>query len=412
VDASGTPFLLQIDTAWSLIADASNEDAEIYLEDRRRKGFNAIIVNLLERKFSRNARSNYSNYYDEPPFLTTDDYSTPNGAYFDHAAYIVRLAASKGILVLLTPSYLGYDGGGEGWFSAMQASANRLRHYGRFLGQRFGGHENILWIHAGDFNPTGNKHLVRDIALGIKEFDKISLHSAHCGLETSAAEFWGSETWLDVNSIYTWTDVGTKARAAYASVPTRPFFLIESGYENEHVPAGHEQRVRVESYQAMLSGAAGQAFGNNPIWHFDGPGVFPDPEPRDWRSWLDSAGARSMVHLRTLFSAHAWWTLVPDVSNALLAPSGSGPFDLAVGATSDDNAIGLVYVPTHRTVTVTLNQLKGPKINAKWFDPAAGTYAEVGTLGALGPKVFSTPGNNSSTTGRFSDWALVLESTL
>ncbi len=45
-DANGKPFLLHGDTAWSVIVQLTKEEAEEYLEDRRQKGFNAILVNL------------------------------------------------------------------------------------------------------------------------------------------------------------------------------------------------------------------------------------------------------------------------------------------------------------------------------------------------------------------------------
>ena len=47
VDQKGDPFLLQGDAAWSLIV-ATESDAEVeqYLENRRQKGFNTILVNL------------------------------------------------------------------------------------------------------------------------------------------------------------------------------------------------------------------------------------------------------------------------------------------------------------------------------------------------------------------------------
>ena len=38
----------------------------------------------------------------------------------------------------------------------------------------------------------------------------------------------------------------------------------------------------------MLSGAAGQFFGNNPVWHFDGPTFF--PFTGDWRQALGQRG--------------------------------------------------------------------------------------------------------------------------
>ena len=66
VDAVGKPFLIQGDTAWSLIAQLTREDADLYLEDRRARGFNTILVSLIEAKFATNAPANA---YGQPPFL-------------------------------------------------------------------------------------------------------------------------------------------------------------------------------------------------------------------------------------------------------------------------------------------------------------------------------------------------------
>jgi hypothetical protein len=64
-DAAGEPFFIQGDTAWSLIAQLTREGAEEYLQDRRRRGFNTLLVNLLEHRFASHAPNNA---YGEPPF--------------------------------------------------------------------------------------------------------------------------------------------------------------------------------------------------------------------------------------------------------------------------------------------------------------------------------------------------------
>ncbi len=51
--------------------------------------------------------------------------------------------------------------------------------------------------------------------------------------------------------------------------------------------------MRLQTYQAALNGAAGQIFGNNPIWHFDGPGLY--SVPTTWHQALNSRGAQSMT---------------------------------------------------------------------------------------------------------------------
>ena len=48
-DQAGQPFLINGDTPWSLIVGLTKAEAELYLEDRRSRGFNAIITNLIEQ---------------------------------------------------------------------------------------------------------------------------------------------------------------------------------------------------------------------------------------------------------------------------------------------------------------------------------------------------------------------------
>ena len=67
IDKTGAPFFLHGDTAWSLLVMLDQEETERYLEDRRQRGFNALIVNLLEHKFATNPPNNR---HGDGPFLT------------------------------------------------------------------------------------------------------------------------------------------------------------------------------------------------------------------------------------------------------------------------------------------------------------------------------------------------------
>lgn len=139
-DANGRPFLLVGDAAWSLIVGLNREDVTLYLADRRARGFNAIVVNLLEHVSPKNA-------YGQAPFLTAGSFNTPNEAYFEHADWVIREATAQGFLILLVPAYLGFNGGHEGWYQDMLASGpESLRHYGDYIGRRYGKLSNILWI--------------------------------------------------------------------------------------------------------------------------------------------------------------------------------------------------------------------------------------------------------------------------
>jgi hypothetical protein len=289
---------------------------------------------------------------------------------------------------------------------------DRLRAYGEYLGRRYRDYTDILWVHAGDANPP-EKDLVRAIANGIRRFDPGALHTVHGAPWTHAVDYWAREPWLQVYNIYTahpdaWDSIPVYGAALehFARPEWMPFFLIEGVYENEH--GANEQFLRTQAYQALLSGAGGHVFGNNPIWHFDTPGLGP-PMPVTWQEALDSPGAQSMTHLHDLLASTPWWLLEPDSDHTLLI-DGLGPkAERAVAARITDGSLAIVYLPDSREITIDLGQLAGPDVAARWYDPAEGRSVKVAEapFPAAGPRGFRPPPNNSS---GFDDWVLVLES--
>jgi hypothetical protein len=186
-----------------------------------------------------------------------------------------------------------------------------------------------------------------------------------------------------------------------------PFFLIEGRYENEAGSEGTEQRARLQAYHTLLSGAMGHVFGNNPVWHFSGPGLY--PTSLTWQEALDSRGARSMTVLNDLFASRSWWALTPDLTNTLLTGGFGSGHDRALAARANDRSFAIVYLPSVRTVQVDLGQLAGPRVEVRWYDPAAGRYSVVSgsPLAAAGSRSLRPPGPNDS---GFGDWVLILES--
>jgi len=394
IDANGKPFFLQGDAAWSLMVQLTRQQVDQYLEDRRQKGFNAVLVNLVEHQFTANPPRNA---YGDAPFTVPGDFSTPNAAYFNQAEYVISHAAAKGILVVLAPAYMGYGGGSEGWYQEMVANgAPRMRAYGQFVANRFKAYNNILWVDGGDFNPP-EKTLLRAVANGIRDVSPAALQTFHGSRGTSALGFLGTaETWLNVNNIYTDdSTVVADALTEYAR-STMPFFLIEALYENE---GAGETVVRAQAYQAVLSGGTGHIMGNRPIWLFD-PG---------WQGALNSAGARTLANLRSLFESIDWWTLVPDSANTFLTAGVGSGGSRAVASRASSGSLALVYMPTARTLTLAMGQLAGPHVRARWFDPANGAYTTVSgsPFPASGSQAFAPTGSNAHGLG---DWVLVLDS--
>jgi hypothetical protein len=401
VDAAGAPFLIHGDAAWSLIAQLSREDAAAYLDDRGARGFNTLLVSLIEHRFATHAPANI---YGEAPFRTAGDFSTPNEAYFAHAEWVLMQAQERGMLVLLTPAYTGWIGGPDGWYEEMTRNGpEKLRGYGRFLGARLGHLDNIVWVHGGDGNPP-DRNLVRAVAEGLVSAQPRALHTAHCNSETAALEYWPNESWLALDTVYSSRRVYESIERAYRREARLPFFYIEGIYEHETWDGafGDEPRLRRQAYYSVLGGACGQVFGNNPIWHFDGPGIF-EP-PTDWRGALNSRGAQSMTHLRNLMSLTPWPRMRPDFDGAFLVRDSARERLRAAAAVAEDGAMALVYLPQGQTCTLDLGRLSAARV--RWYDPSSGAFAEaVGAeSGALAS--FRPGGQNAA---GFRDWVLVAD---
>jgi hypothetical protein len=398
VDKAGKPFLVLGDSPWSLIAELTRKDVDRYLADRKRRGFNTLLVNLLEHQFASKAPANA---YGDAPFTRPGDFSTPNEAYFRHADWVLKRASSMGFLVLLAPAYIGYRDTAHGWWRDMVASGpEKLRDYGRYLGRRYSRFHNVMWVEGGDDNPP-IEGLVDALAAGIAETDPDALQTGHTAPESAPLETWDGRAWLAVNNVYTYKDVYARSIREYRRSEL-PFFLMESAYEGEHSVS--PRRLRTQAWYALLAGATGQLFGNNPIWHFSGPGLY--PASRAWRQALDSPGARSMTVVAKLYGSLAWWRLIPDEAGTRLIVAGRGRGDeRAAAALACDGRWGLMYTPTERPVTLDLASFKGSRVTFTWIDPSNGASvpATPRSVSTRQDVALSPPGKNAS--GE-SDWVL------
>ena len=386
VDQNNAPFLLQADAAWSLMVGLSDTDVQTYLADRKNKGFNAVLVNLIEHAFGPKVPADLAG---DQPFLTPGDFTTPNEKYFAHADWVIQQAAANGIVVLLTPAYLGYACGSEGWCAEIKdAGTAAMETYGRYLGNRYKNFPNIIWVEGGDTSAAANgvSAEVDALVAGIKAADPAHLHTAHCSRQNSALDCY-TETWLDVNTTYSDCTLGaSKTKTDYNRTRLMPFFFIEGIYEGE---GASDTCSRYQAYDSILGGSTGQVFGNNPIWLF-GSG---------WKTALNSSGSKSMDYLGRLFHSRAWEKLVPDYSHTLVTAGygsiGDSSSYVAAARTSDANTV-IAYLPDARTVTVDLTKVSGSQAKAWWFNPATGTNSLIGTFPTTGKHDFTSSASGDS----------------
>lgn len=411
VDQKNRLFLLHADTGWHLFYKLTKAEAEQYLENRRAKGFNTILVQLLTDG------DYYPNRAGEFPLAKPDDLSAPNEKFFAHVDWVVRKAAEKGIQLMIAPAWIGCCKGG--WREKMKANgAEKCREFGRYVGDRYKNFPNVMWLLGGDRKPEEFLEVVRAMALGVKAADARHLRTVHPSPPFSALDLYQDDAWLDVNVTYTYSPDNLKvgrrqlhvyhtSRLDYNRVPVMPFFLAESTYEGEHNST--PQQIRRQAYWSVLSGSTGQVLGNRPIYFFED----------GWQAAMDKPGSRDMSHLYALLNKRAWYNLVPDQTQSLVT-AGYGTysattdpqagFDYVTAARAADGTFALVYLPTGNDVTVDLRQLggKGRTVRVSWFDPVSGQYVPItgSPFANTSTQKFSPPAKN---VGGDRDFVLVLE---
>ncbi|MGB7768956.1 MAG: DUF4038 domain-containing protein, partial [Verrucomicrobiia bacterium] len=321
---------------------------------------------------------------------------------------IVRMAATNGIQVMLDPIETG------GWLTTMLANGTtRCRTYGQYLGNRYKNFPNIIWISGNDFqnwSTATNDAVVTAVALGIKDYD--TNHFQTIELNYNVSSSLDDPNWAPIvrlNAAYTYYPTYDEVLHAYRQSTNRPVFMEEANYEYEALIAGEPVTtapiLRQQEYWTLLSGGAGQLYGNHYIWPF----------LSGWQTHLDTPGALEMRYLTALFTPRAWYNLVPD-TNHVVVTAGYGTYSSSgyvsansyiTAASTPDGTLAIAYMPTVRTITVNLAKFGGA-VTARWYDPSSGNYSSItgSPFANTGTQNFTPTGNNADGDG---GWVLVME---
>jgi Protein of unknown function (DUF4038)/Putative collagen-binding domain of a collagenase len=433
VDQNNVPFRIQGDSPWELIHAVTATDADTYLANRAAKGFNTLLMELVERK-SRAGSPAPADKNGDLPFLkqlggsaytgatVLADLSTPNDAYFAYVDTVLAKIAAQNMAMLITPLYVGYGGdttpgvNNEGWSAEMNANSSASCYaYGQYVGDRYRNQKNIIWVEGGDWTlqpptPTAMRTCMLQVMQGIKDGKgnggSSVLQTAHWVRGQMSTDDAGFAPQMNVNSVYPFpTSVASMCRTAYGRSPVLPAYVIEAYYEGEHSMT--RDGLRQENYYAVLECIGGYVFGNAPLWLFD----------VGWQTAMDAAGSLDTQRAGALLNALAWQNLVPSnlgtLAGTLLVTGGA---DIAAGgdvAAAASSTALVAYLPSTgtgtRAVTVNMAVLGGPG-RARWYNPTNGIFTDITggayTLPNSGTQSFTSPGNNGTGTN---DWVLVLD---
>ncbi len=409
VTKDNKPFFWLADTAWELFHRLTLGDAEYYLENRRRKGFNviqAVILAEIDGLHTPNA-------YGEIP-LHNDDPDCPNEAYFEHVDTIIRLAERKGLYIGLLPTWGDKIRPAHAVNSSVIFNNDNAYSYGRYLGQRYQTYTNIIWILGGDRDLQGLETFWRSMAAGIDEGQgKHTLTTCHPQGGASSSTYLHQEKWMDFNLLQSGhhtTDSPTWDMVAndYALAPTKPVIDGEPNYEdhpiNWNVANGYltAYDVRKQAYRALFAGAAGHTYGHQSIWQMYQPGRDPIAWPLySWRDALDRPGAFQMQYVRDLMLSRPFLARIPDQELILSEKRSKGQHIQATRCSNGSYAF--IYVPiAEESVTVDTGKLSGKTIQAWWYNPRTGTSSKIGLFTRESLQTFTTPVEGP-------DWVLVLD---
>jgi hypothetical protein len=422
VTEAGTPFFWLGDTAW-WIRRIPPADVDRYLSNRARHRFNVILVHcgLEEADYAKNT-----------PFVDKNP-STPNEPFWRNIDSIVLKAQDQGLYVALVPLW------GHEYRKAFGKDALKAQQFTNWIGERYGGFTNVLWIVSGEYESIAEyartiteeqKDIFIAAANGLRSaHEGRQLMTIHPGWFTSSKDF-HQQSWLDFNILQSGHFIDAAAYKApdndelisrdYALSPTKPVLEGEPIYEDtpdavwkvKHVegPRAGADTMRRKAYRAVFSGAFGHTYGHNDLYGFfepKHPGHMQTlkTQPRgpgqrgNWWTALDAPGGSQMKHLRALFESRPFLTRTPD---AALAIEGSDRGVNRLTGTRDAlGTYGMVYVPYGERFRVRLEKISGLEINAWWFDPRNGKAELIGSYKAKGERDFQPPSAE--------DWVLVLD---
>jgi Protein of unknown function (DUF4038)/Putative collagen-binding domain of a collagenase len=321
---------------------------------------------------------------------------------------MLALAANRGMVVFLDPIETGQ------WVpTARNNGLKACETYGRYLGNRYRSFDNIIWLNGNDFNTwqePGDDEVLRSVALGIKSADPRHLQTIELNVHTSSS--YDDPTWVPIvslNGTYTYSPTYLQMWHSYNQAPTAPTFLLEGHYDlidfGKPWDYGTPSVLRRQEYWTMLSGGKGQLYGNGYTCYF----------MSGWKLHIDTVGVEQFMIWHQFFSSLPWQDLIPD-QNHTVVTAGHGTLgdfqtrvsksEYCTASKTPDGSFVVAYMPTARMITINMASLKAPG-NAKWFDPANGTYSAIpgGPFENAGTRQFTPPGNNHDGN---SDWVLLL----
>ena len=442
LDQQSNPYMAMGDSPWGLAMDISIADSDWYFQQRQAQGFNCVLFSAMGGEGSGGVDDNHYNTFDGIPPFAGDDLNVYNEPYWARLDAKMALAEQYGFTVFL---YV-MDTFGEHSRFAQWDFDNTPQHdyrvaynYSYFVANRYKSAPNVVFMLGGDYDDwipgtySGGMDMmlgrcadaIRDAAPG----KLMSIQLTGFRNRTALIIAVGRPSLIFRSRIPiihpTTLPCAAITIRGRATPMTRPALYMEGPYEGENNktwPGGQPPLTfRHQAMWAMLSGSPGNFYGRGGVWQFNS----------NWKSLVSDAVVSAQVtKLRTFMASKSWWKLVPDQSNSFVtngkgtpntqggAGGGSGNVNVnpatdtyATAALAGDGTLGMVYVPTSRTLTIDTSKITN-LASAYWVNPMDASAMPIAA--SFSGNTVTSPGNHGAdSAGEItSDWLLVMEGAL
>jgi hypothetical protein len=382
----GQPFFWLGDTVWLLAQVPSREELELYLRTRAEQGFTVIQLTAVmgEERVWGTARATSRG---DRPFLDNDVLRpavTPGADpadqteydYWDHLDHVLARIHAHGLQAAVVAYFVGSQGDGYKFLQPDNAES-----YGRFLGARYRGKPEMIWMLGGDNTPDNDAKkavwnaLAKGLADGLTgttDYSRV-LMTYHINGGASSAQIWHHAPWLDFNMAQTWDAYDTIFPAVlrdYERQPVKPCGLGEGAYEDGPQYPTKPIDALIIRRQACWSWFAGgyHTYGNGNVWHFD---TCQAESTQPWTEALRSPGAATLHHAQRFLHTVGWWKLTPDPS-LFVEGQGDGRTRNVALRSADGRSVAL-YFASPSTVKIRWPSIATTgRLAGRWTRPGTG----------------------------------------
>ena len=404
VKEDGSPFIWIGETNW-FFARLPSTTIDSILDKRSKQGFTVMFVSCREKL-----------YHGDGPGKIND----PNENWWSYLDDYIHKCAQRNLYVGIT---LGW------WGLTKRYNESELYEYGKWVGNRYRDHNNIIWLTLGEAGSQNRKEIIPETKLaalvkGIRDGDTgEKLLTVHADFKrgtsiSKVAELcdfnnWQTSQWCcpddlprkDERNWTVWEAIQFDYNQLYNGKP-KPTLDSEAWYENnkDFCNAG-DFNIRRRAYFTIFAGAFGHTYGAGGIW--DGLNTLKECSKSALKA-IHYSGARQMGYLSHFLQDLNYDFLKLRPNQSLIIAGNSENYDKHIQAAfANDSSFALIYSASDAGYTVDITRLSNLCATSVWFNPRNNQYQiheNQGLSQGVIHQFFDPPGEF----GPGNDWVLIL----